>query len=201
MSELKVDKISPATGANKVSLGDSGDTIEVPSGATFTNLGTATGFGGGKLLQTVQTIVTATSSVTSTSQTSFISRAITPTATTSKILVTGHYTLGLNTIDATTLHLVRDSTEICLGDAYGSTRRRGLLGSIQPDAWNRACNGSFCFLDPNTPSDTTTAITYYLKAQSNGSGSIIYINRSATGADDIWDGTGSTTLILQEIGA
>ena len=141
------------------------------------------------------------SSVTSTSQTSFISQAITPTATTSKILVTGHYTIGLNAVDATTLHLVRDSTEVALGDAYGSSRRRGLLGSIQPDAWNRACNGSFCFLDPNTPSDTTTAITYYLKAQSNGSGQIIYINRSATGADDVWDGTGSTTLILQEIGA
>ena len=52
MSELKVNKISPATGT-AFTLGDSGDTFTVPSGATFTNSGTATGFGGGKVLQVV----------------------------------------------------------------------------------------------------------------------------------------------------
>ena len=52
MSELKVNKISPATGT-AFTLGDSGDTFTVPSGATITNSGTATGFGGGKCLQSV----------------------------------------------------------------------------------------------------------------------------------------------------
>jgi|TARA_Y100000034_G_scaffold4337_1_gene5127 hypothetical protein len=46
MSEIKVNKISPATGT-AITLGDSGDTFTVPSGATITNSGTATGFGGG----------------------------------------------------------------------------------------------------------------------------------------------------------
>lgn len=45
MSELKVNKISPRSGTD-VTLGDSGDTITVPTGATISNLGTATGFGG-----------------------------------------------------------------------------------------------------------------------------------------------------------
>ena len=45
MSELKVNKISPRSGTD-VTLGDSGDTITIPSGATITNSGTATGFGG-----------------------------------------------------------------------------------------------------------------------------------------------------------
>jgi hypothetical protein len=42
-SELKVDKLSPATGT-AFTLGDSGDTFTIPSGATVTNSGTATGF-------------------------------------------------------------------------------------------------------------------------------------------------------------
>ena len=46
MSEIKVNKVSPATGT-AITLGDSGDTFTVPSGATIVNSGTATGFGGG----------------------------------------------------------------------------------------------------------------------------------------------------------
>ncbi len=45
MSEVKVNKISPRTNCGTVQLGDSGDTITIPSGATITNSGTATGFG------------------------------------------------------------------------------------------------------------------------------------------------------------
>ena len=52
-SELKTNKISPATGT-ALTLADSGDTLTLPSGATLsiasgatiTNSGTATGFGG-----------------------------------------------------------------------------------------------------------------------------------------------------------
>jgi len=44
MSEIKVNKISPRSGTD-VTLGDSGDTFTIPSGATITNNGTATGFG------------------------------------------------------------------------------------------------------------------------------------------------------------
>jgi hypothetical protein len=43
-SEVKANKLSPATGTDVV-LGDSGDTFTIPSGGTITNSGTATGFG------------------------------------------------------------------------------------------------------------------------------------------------------------
>ena len=43
-SELKTNKVSPATGT-ALQIGDSGDTISIPSGATIANSGTATGFG------------------------------------------------------------------------------------------------------------------------------------------------------------
>ena len=45
-SEVKANKISPATGT-AFTFGDSGDTFTVPSGATIANSGTATGFGAG----------------------------------------------------------------------------------------------------------------------------------------------------------
>ena len=44
-SELKVDKISPASGTS-TQIGDSGDTITIPAGCTITNSGSASGFGG-----------------------------------------------------------------------------------------------------------------------------------------------------------
>ena len=43
MSEILTNKITPVTG-NTVTLGDSGDTFSIPSGATVANSGTATGF-------------------------------------------------------------------------------------------------------------------------------------------------------------
>ena len=44
MSEIKVNKISPRSGTT-VTLGDSGDTFTIPSGATINNQGTAVNFG------------------------------------------------------------------------------------------------------------------------------------------------------------
>ena len=44
MSEVKVNKISPRTACGTVTLGDSGDTFTIPSGATITNAGTANRF-------------------------------------------------------------------------------------------------------------------------------------------------------------
>ena len=46
MSEIQANKLSPASGTT-LQVGDSGDVITIPSGATITNSGTATGFGGG----------------------------------------------------------------------------------------------------------------------------------------------------------
>ncbi len=45
MSTLETNLVQPATGTS-LTLGASGDTITIPSGATITNSGTATGFGG-----------------------------------------------------------------------------------------------------------------------------------------------------------
>lgn len=80
-SEVKVNKISPASGTSIV-MGDSGDTLTIPSGVTLTNNGTATGFG--KVLQ-----VQSYSALISFSGTgdSSLSVSITPSNTSNKIFI------------------------------------------------------------------------------------------------------------------
>ena len=86
MSKIEVDAIEPQSGTS-LTLGASGDTITIPSGATLTNSGTATGFG--KVLQVVT--VSTTTSYTTTSS-SYVAAAgmevsITPSSATSKVLI------------------------------------------------------------------------------------------------------------------
>ena len=58
-SEIKADKWSPASGTS-ATIGDSGDTYTIPSGVTFTNDATATGFGATLTGSTDNTVVTVT---------------------------------------------------------------------------------------------------------------------------------------------
>jgi len=60
MSEIKVNKISPRTNCGTVTLGDSGDTITIPSGATINNQGTAVNFGATGSASWVTTVKTST---------------------------------------------------------------------------------------------------------------------------------------------
>ena len=59
MSEIKVNKISPRSGTT-VTLGDSGDTFTIPSGATINNQGTATNFGATGAASWTTTVKTST---------------------------------------------------------------------------------------------------------------------------------------------
>ena len=149
VSILKVDKLDPQSGT-ALEIGTSGDTITVPSGATFAvsgtmnasaitagtiataRLGTGTASsstvlygdqtykaepGGGKILQVQYTLDTSPGS-TSTSSTSFVTCGttvdITPSATSSKILLNWmSNSLNSNaTNDECILTFYRDSTQL-----------------------------------------------------------------------------------------
>ena len=87
MSTLNVDKVDPSSGT-ALEIGSSGDTITIPSGATIVNSGTATGFGGGKVVQyTVATNSAAGTNGTSTFATTGLEQAFTPTNANNIILV------------------------------------------------------------------------------------------------------------------
>jgi len=109
-SELKVDKISPATGTG-FTLGDSGDTFTVPSGATITNSGTATGFGEMTLLST--TTLSGTSTSISVSATGYL-----------KLLIFGFGLDGSSSVSDTYIRFNSDS-----GNNYKFVRMNGDNGN------------------------------------------------------------------------
>jgi hypothetical protein len=193
-SEITANKISPATGT-AFTIGDSGDTFTVPSGATLavasgatiSNAGTQSGFG--KVLQVVQTLKTDGFSTNSTSHIDItgLSASITPSSTSSKILVN----VSIGTIDfsvamAYGFQLVRDSTDIGQGTVAGKTA--STFGGTGNQSRPRA--QSYLFLD--SPS-TTSATTY--KVQVRGVGGTCYINYR----HDSNNLTTSSTITLMEI--
>ena len=87
MSTLKVDTILKRTGTGTITLGQAGDTISIPSGATLSNQGTTVPTSFGKIAQVVSAISnngTTTSSNNTWTDTD-LTVSITPSATSSKI--------------------------------------------------------------------------------------------------------------------
>ncbi len=132
---LKVDTIQDTSGNNiinessdTITIGASGDTISIPSGATITNSGTSSGFG--KLLQ----VVSATSATNlNTNSTTFVASSITanitPSATSSKIYVIVNSDLDTQaTAKQAFATIYRDSTNLAggtdnLANSYGADSR------------------------------------------------------------------------------
>tara|TARA_R100000808_G_scaffold20195_1_gene43722 strand:+ start:22 stop:720 length:699 start_codon:yes stop_codon:yes gene_type:complete len=194
--EVKTNKISPASGT-AFTLGDSGDTFTVPAGATITNSGTATGFGGGKVLQVLQAVKTDTFSTAASSYTDLtgITLDITPSATSSKILVMTQLSMAATNGGQPTLQLLRDSTPLNLG-AAASSRTRATTTFFTEASWEMT-PVSIIYLD--SPS-STSALTYKVQGFAAGSNTI-YLNRSVDDADDAAYYRAGSSIVLMEIGA
>jgi len=196
MSTLETNLIQPATGT-ALQVGASGDTITVPSGATIVNSGTATGFGGGKVLQVVQTVKTDTDSTTATSfnDISGMSVAITPAATSSKILVFANTNTGETINYSGSIQLMRDTTALFIGDA-SSSRTRASAGGLMPNG-RTSQQRNIHYLD--SPS-STSALTYKLQWLAE-SGGTLYLNRDAGDADAAYSTRAASSITVMEIGA
>ena len=90
MSTLEVNSIDKESGST-LTLGTSGTTVDIPSGATLDVTGaTVSGLSAGKVLQVVQgTYATQASTTGTTYVTTNLSASITPSSTSNKVLVTG----------------------------------------------------------------------------------------------------------------
>ena len=178
MSEIKVNKVSPATGT-AFTLGDSGDTFTFPAGATVVNSGTATGFGGGKINQIVQTTKADVYSQTANSWTDItdVTVDITPTATDSKILVLASLCTSKETGGGNgSFRLVRDSTVIGAGTA--GTSYNGFGMTDQGVDGNTMSSQNVQIVD--SPA-TTSATTYKCQCNNITTSHSTYINRRAGG--------------------
>ena len=147
---LKVDTIQDTAGnniinenSNTITIGKSGDTVNLAAGA-------ATGTGMGKVLQVVTDVFSTETSTTSTSYVavSGFAATITPSSTSSKILVLCSASSYINTSDA------------YLGTIYRGGTDLGTFGRLFSTAGGLGGFISFNYLDsPSTTSATT--YTYY----------------------------------------
>ena len=196
MSQISVDSVIPQSGTT-VTLGASGDTINIPSGVTMTNSGTASGFG--KVLQVVQTYKTDTSSTTSTSFTdvSGFSANITPASTSNKILVLVTIGgMGAAGLSQAYFRLDRNGSVVGVGDAAGN-RKQVSGASIYSTDGNTMATTAFNYLD--SPS-TTSSLTYKIQFSADAGGTI-YVNRSNNDGNITTRGRGTSSITLMEIGA
>ena len=161
MSRILVDQIrSNSASADAITLDGSGNAT-FPANVTCS--GTATGFGGGKILQVVTaTTSTQVSNNSTTFASSGLSASITPSATTSKILV----------LTSSAINMLGDgnssSGRQCLlrlyrGDHTGTALSTARIGISAQGSHNTAPEnnemGSFSYLDsPNTTSSTTYTV-------------------------------------------
>ena len=162
-----------------------GKTVTLPSGT------------GGKILQVVQTVKSDTDSTSSTTFTDItgFSATITPSSTSSKILV--QVVIGTfgnsNGSRGSNYQLVRGSTAIALGDNAAGGQTSFTLytdNTSYPDG-----GGQFTYLD--SPS-TTSATTY--KVQWMTYSNTVYINRGSYATDTgSWNRRGSSQIILMEV--
>lgn len=152
--------------------------------------------GGGKINQVLTTLTQATSDTNSAnSWVDIMSLAITPSASNSKILVLFNANLSTNTNDHIGIKVVRGSTDINAGNSGSGTRDCFTAIRHMSDDQYHVSNFAGQVLD--SPS-TTSATTYYVKANSN---SDFYLNRSytTTGATTIQRPRTSSSMTLLEV--
>ena len=163
--------------------------------------------GFGKLLQVVETVKTdtATQSSTTYAAISGLQPSITPTSSTSKILVMINLKIGVSHDYADfNLKLYRSvggtETEIFSGDTDGN-RTTGFFGQQDTDGGVGIYIHvpiSSQYLD--SPS-TTSAVTYLVKWHVKRSSTYIYCNRCGTDGDDSGNHRASSSITLMEIAA
>jgi hypothetical protein len=181
-----------------LSVGTNGHTLVADSTQT-TGLKWAAPSGGGKVLQVVSTTKTDAYAQTGGgwADVTGLSVSITPTATTSKVLVlvslSASGAVGGNSSAA---KLVRGSTDIFVGDAAG-TRQQVSIDLQQGETYYNFAN-HFTFLD--SPS-TTSSTTYKIQTIGLPTGGNTFVNRSQNNSDGTTFTRTASSITVMEIGA
>jgi hypothetical protein len=171
MSKIEVDAIEPQSGTS-LTLGASGDTITIPSGATLTNSGTATGFG--KVLQVVTATDTTgrnTSSASFVTASNTLSVSITPSSASNKIFIETNFSAFLDGPNESQFTIYRDATNL------GTVNGMVTLYNETSGAQITVPTGMSYLDSPNS----TSALTYqvYVRATA-GTANFIYGTASIT---------------------
>ena len=190
MSRIIVDSIRNSSASSD------GITLSSDGKVAFPNTST------GKILQVKQATQTGrvSASVTSTvfQDISGLSVSITPTATSSKILISFHLHVATTVGNYLVMsRIMRDSTAIGIGDQVGSNRPRAsnITWSNNESYQTTAIDNAF--LDsPNTTSATTYKIQW-----TDSYGQTLYLNRGITDSDSIYYPYTSSHITVMEVAA
>ena len=182
--------------------GASTDAISLDSSGNVTCNGTATGFGGGKILQVVQAYKTDTfsASITNAQESGDITGltpSITPTNASNKILVMWDVMTGNSTSSRIGIKLYKAGSVLTasLGDAIGSNSRVTAYTSTTADSRSWGLSGKY--LDT---AGGTSSITYSLRLrQGNNASNDVYVNRQGSIYDSSASMLAASSLILMEV--
>ena len=189
-SELKVDTISEKTSAGGVTV----DGVLIKDNKLAS--------GTGNVLQVVSGTDSSGGQITATTQQDTgLSASITPSSTSSKILVlVNHnvFTWAPGAVPFTNgMQLVRGSTAICIGDSDSSNRVECSQGGAFQSSNNDKVS-VFSLNHVDSP-NTTSATTYKLQCQIYGTSKTLTVNRTFNDSDSTFTGRGASTITAYEI--
>lgn len=158
--------------------------------------------GGGKILQVVQATDTVARTASQVNNTwynySQINASITPSSTSSKILIfvmLGRFRCNSNN---TCFTIRRSTTDILVGDAAGSRPRATMSHTVGGEDNNHASGTFLTAIDSPSTTSSTEYRLYYMGEQGT-----FYINRNVTYTNSFvsYNANAASTMILMEIGA
>ena len=204
MSQLKLTADSGggtvAIKAPASTTGNAALELTVPGTATGTILTSNSSVG--KTLQTImveKTDVTSHSSGTTRTDISGITVNITPSATSSKILIMSTLNFcGVHGQYAFALFLMRDSTDLAIGDA-ASSRTRATIGGLT-DLHNSYDIRPWHYAYLDSP-NTTSQVTYKWQWNDPYHNQTMYLNRGYSDGDAAYSVRVASNIIVQEIAA
>ena len=147
----------------------------------------------GKILQVKQTVKTDVLSTSSNGFHDVVSVSITPASSNNKILI--QYDCNASSHDLTHVKLLRDSTDIGIGDASSSRIRVTQGGQFQGGNNDKVAVYSGSFLD--SPS-SASSITYKLQVNKYG-GTTLKVNTPVNDADASYTGRGISQITVTEV--
>lgn len=179
------------TSANNLVKLDGTAKLPAVDGSQLTNVSA------GKLLNIKQTLYTDqfTKSTTAEEDITGFSVAITPTASSSKILVQVHMVVSSGQNCGHSFTLKRGTTAVGVGKDEGSRTRAGWAFDGGNADTNRATSISYQFLDEPA---TTSAITYKVSMQKFSTAAFI-MNRNSTAGGQAYDDNYASTITVTEL--
>jgi len=187
-SKLKTDVLETVSGSGTIAL------TNQLSGMTSASMPS------GSVVQTLQAVFTATYASSSQSWVDTgISLSITPSSSSSKILITVQFTAGGGNNSNPSFRLSGGNSGVYIGDAAGNRNRVSV--SLGNDFGGTlgiqfGIPSSIVYLD--SPA-TASAITYKVQARTDSNGSW-YINRDGEDTDNSGEGwRGASSITIQEI--